>query len=373
MNATLTEHSTMNTAVGSMALYSNTTGFGNTSGGRLSLANNITGSNNTVFGTKVLYYNTSGSANTATGLVSLYFNTTGSENTACGFGSLYYNNGGSDNTVIGMFGGINNTTGIRNSGLGYYSMVANINGTGNISLGQQSLASNVTGNYNTAVGIYALAYTNSDYNTAVGYNTGGSYYFDNSTFMGDYAYPEGNAFVNCLAMGADARVNASNKYVFGKWSVTSIGGYANWTTFSDGRFKRNVQENVPGLDFINRLEPVMYNLDTHALEDHFNRNGAGRASNVNAEITLTESETGYDNVVYTGFIAQDVVEAARLAGYDFSGVDKPSGENDFFRLRYEEFVVPLVKAIQELNQRKEANIRAIHELEQRIDNLEKKK
>jgi hypothetical protein len=33
--------------------------------------------------------------------------------------------------------------------------------------------------------------------------------------------------------------------------------------------------------------------------------------------------------------------------YDFSGVDKPKNENDLYGLRYAEFVVPLVKAIQE--------------------------
>jgi regulator of replication initiation timing len=39
---------------------------------------------------------------------------------------------------------------------------------------------------------------------------------------------------------------------------------------------------------------------------------------------------------------------ARDINYDFSGVDKPKNENDFYSLRYAEFVVPLVKAVQEL-------------------------
>ncbi len=33
-------------------------------------------------------------------------------------------------------------------------------------------------------------------------------------------------------------------------------------------------------------------------------------------------------------------------GYDFSGGDKPKKENDLYGLRYAEFVVPLVKAMQ---------------------------
>ena len=51
-------------------------------------------------------------------------------------------------------------------------------------------------------------------------------------------------------------------------------------------------------------------------------------------------------IVYTGFIAQEVEDAAQSIGYDFSGVDKPQNDNDFYGLRYAEFTVPLVKAVQ---------------------------
>jgi hypothetical protein len=51
------------------------------------------------------------------------------------------------------------------------------------------------------------------------------------------------------------------------------------------------------------------------------------------------------------FIAQEVEEAARALGYDFSGVDAPKNDNDFYGLRYGTFVVPLVKAVQELADR----------------------
>jgi trimeric autotransporter adhesin len=371
-NATQPDQAMMNSAVGSMALSSNTTGFGNTTAGRFSLANNTNGNSNTVLGTKASFFNITGSNNTAIGLISLYYSTSGSGNTAFGFGSLYNNTEGSDNTIVGMLSGFNSTTGCMNTGLGYYSLVYNISGTGNTSLGQQSLASNVSGNYNTAVGIYALGYTYSDYNTGVGYNSGGGYSFDRSTFMGAHAYPEGNSFTNCLAMGIDARVDASNKYVIGKWSVTSIGGYANWTTFSDGRFKKNVSENVPGLVFINRLRPVTNILDAKELSGHFDRSNNSELFSGNPKVTTETLETCKDGIVFTGFIAEEVMKAATQVNYNFSGIDVPVNENGFYRLRYEEFVVPLVKAIQELNQRKEANIEAIRKLKQRIENLENK-
>ena len=52
-------------------------------------------------------------------------------------------------------------------------------------------------------------------------------------------------------------------------------------------------------------------------------------------------------MVYTGFLAQDVEAAAKKIGYDFSGVDAPKNNKDLYGLRYAEFVVPLVKAVQQ--------------------------
>ena len=65
----------------------------------------------------------------------------------------------------------------------------------------------------------------------------------------------------------NAKVNASNKVLIGNSNVTSIGGYASWSNFSDGRFKRNIKENVPGLSFINKLRPVTYTLDIDAINE----------------------------------------------------------------------------------------------------------
>jgi trimeric autotransporter adhesin len=57
--------------------------------------------------------------------------------------------------------------------------------------------------------------------------------------------------------------------------------------------------------------------------------------------------------VYTGFIAQEVEQAAKQLNYDFSGVHVPENERDVYGLSYSEFVVPLVKAVQELSKQNE--------------------
>ena len=54
-----------------------------------------------------------------------------------------------------------------------------------------------------------------------------------------------------------------------------------------------------------------------------------------------------EKMIFSGFIAQEVESAAKQSGYDFSGVDAPKNENDFYGLRYGDFVVPLVKTVQE--------------------------
>lgn len=49
----------------------------------------------------------------------------------------------------------------------------------------------------------------------------------------------------------------------------------------------------------------------------------------------------------SGFIAQEVEDAANKSGFTFSGVDKPINSGALYGLRYADFVVPLVKAVQE--------------------------
>ena len=65
----------------------------------------------------------------------------------------------------------------------------------------------------------------------------------------------------------------------------------------------------------------------------------------------------------TGFIAQDVEKAAKDAGYDFQGVEAPKNADGLYSLRYADFVVPFVIAMQEQQ-------KTIELLQERISNLE---
>ena len=56
----------------------------------------------------------------------------------------------------------------------------------------------------------------------------------------------------------------------------------------------------------------------------------------------------------TGFVAQDVEQAAAETGYEFSGIHKPETADGLYSITYSEFVVPLVKAVQELSKLNDA-------------------
>ena len=81
------------------------------------------------------------------------------------------------------------------------------------------------------------------------------------------------------------------------------------------------------------------------------------------------------SIVRTGFIAQEVEAVAQKVGFNFDGVSTPQNETDLYGIRYAEFVVPLVKAMQEqqaiIEQQKNDYQQQIQLLLKRIEALEK--
>ena len=349
---------TGNTGVGSRSLSALTTGTGNTATGSDALFSNTTGSYNNAHGIESLFSNTTGSNNLAFGRSALYSNTTGINNVSVGVETLMKNTG-SDNTAVGNNALFKNTIGGGNTASGALSLYYNTTGISNSATGNAALYFNSSGIRNTAFGQFGLYYnaTTSD-NTAIGYAAG-----DNttnptrSTFLGATTSAASN-LINVTAIGYGATVSASNSIRAGNTSVTSIGGQVGWTTFSDGRFKKNVKGDVPGLAFINTLHPVTYNLDVAGIDNKLKSTQVAAKSNdmrkEPARQPTPEELQARDEkstIKYTGFIAQEVEAAANKLNYDFSGVDKPKNSNDYYGIRYAEFVVPLVKAVQELSKK----------------------
>jgi hypothetical protein len=80
-----------------------------------------------------------------------------------------------------------------------------------------------------------------------------------------------------------------------------------------------------------------------------------------AKAVMNKALAEKEKVVYTGFVAQDVEKAAKSLNYDFSGVDAAKNNKDLYGLRYAEFVVPLVKAVQELSKQNDSLKNAYNE------------
>ncbi|CAN5531259.1 hypothetical protein BH10BAC2_BH10BAC2_09000 [soil metagenome] len=313
-----------NTSFGYQALSNVATGYDNVAIGYQSLYSNTGGLANFACGTKAMYSNTTGANNVAIGSIALQKNSTGDYNTALGTGALYVNTVGAENVAVGYFA-LGNTTGIQNTAVGAYA-----------------LSASTTGSYNTSVGwnagILPFSFANYDNNTTLGYSTYGT---------------------------------ANNQVRIGDGDVTSIGGYVNWSNISDGRFKKNIKENVNGLAFIKKLKPVTYNLDITGINNKFFPDGQKDKDGKSVVLTAKQKQARIEKekIIYSGFVAQDVEKAAKESDYDFSGVDVPKNEHDLYGLRYAEFVVPLVKAVQELSAINDAKDKKINNLQQQIDEL----
>ena len=144
-----------NTALGFDALFSNTTGDSNTATGSVALMSNTTGVRNTANGFAALNSNTTGERNTATGRAALTFNTTGNNNTADGHDALFSNGTGIRNTATGSFALFFNTTGNDNAAVGYFALYNNTTGNSNTAEGFAALMNNTTGVGNMALGNFA--------------------------------------------------------------------------------------------------------------------------------------------------------------------------------------------------------------------------
>jgi len=314
--------SRQNVFIGDSAGFANTSGNNNVSIGYAALRNNTSLKYNIAIGSYALFKQSYDETNSSLN---------DQQNIAIGYKALFNNQptswaNGDNNIAIGRTALFFNTTGNNNVVIGNLAHQSNTHGSNNTIIGHAALNSGTeTASFNTAVGAHSAntSFVLSDFNTSIGFQTGVD--ADNRT--------------NTIVIGGSGNLplGGSNRVRIGNSSMSSIGGQVGWTTLSDERVKENVRYDVKGLSFIMNLKPATYNYSI------------AKSNRLQNKVDTLDWDGKYDiqQMKFSGFLAQEVEKAAQEAGCDFSGIDKPENESGLWGLRYAEFVVPLVKGMQE--------------------------
>lgn len=251
-----------------------------------------------------------GGFNVAIGDGALARPSTGTQNIAIGvlaMGSSTVDVTGIYNTVVGNRSAIPISTGSRNTVVGQCTLVSLTTGSGNTALGQCVLSVNQTGNNNTVVGSCAGTSVTGSCNVLIGACAG--------SFAGFTVTTESN------------RVQITSGTVAGTARYNDT--FTSWSSLSDARFKKCVQDLPQGLAFVKELRPVTFQ--------------------------WKDAETSSDapDKVYSGFIAQEILEVeekndARHLGIVFDSDPEQLGVGTTA-------IIPLlVNAIKELSAEVEA-------------------
>ena len=325
----------INTAYGANALAGNTVGFYNTAFGNKAMANNTTGFRKTAIGFQALEQTATDSLNTAAGYQAMQYAASGiyevSANTATGASVLKMDSVPLYNTAVGASAMSAVTRSFGNTAIG----AGTLNGgpqpgvaeklNENTSIG--GLPNLVSGRENTAAGVrsgYNL--TAASANTLLGY--------DADLTQNEYG---------STVIGANAKATQTNMIRLGSFEIKRITGAVDFTSISDSLYKYDVQENVPGREFIMQLKPATYFFDDVAYGK-----SCGEANPEN----LRQQTSNNPPALRSGFIAQEVEAICKTINYQFDGLHIPNKKNpyDQYAIAYAQFIPAMVKTVQQQQQ-----------------------
>lgn len=133
------------------------------------------------------------------------------------------------------------------------------------------------------------------------------------------------------------RPRQSEAYALGESGRKYTIGYFQFgTSSSDERLKENIESLDLGLDFINKLQPKKYNWTTETI-----------TTDEGEEIIKRQDIADMDMF---GFMAQDVLAIDDLDDDTNYGIARHISEEDTYEISNENFIAPLVKAVQELSE-----------------------
>jgi hypothetical protein len=317
-----------NTALGNKALESNTSGYQNTAFGYRALRNNTTGRQNTAVGYRALEGENTGVCNTAIGAYALCNQAGASNNTGVGFSAGRAISTGSSNTLVGAYAGCAITTGNSNTAVGFRALTSVTGNCWNTALGAYALCA-ATGGCNTAIGFRAgQAITSGIRNTIIGAAAGGSV---------------STATQTVIASRGGSTSNSSGHTLWGSSGMWFNWVQTNWSNLSDCRDKTCIQDldQKLGLPLLRKLNPVSFNWDSRKL--YVDRCGFEYGQK---DGTLAAKKKTY------GFEAQQLKQTLEELEVEFEALGYDE-EKDAYRITYDEFIAPLIKAVQETADRLE--------------------
>jgi hypothetical protein len=340
-----------NIAIGHNAGLNVTTGIQNTLIGGLAGDALTDADFNVAIGKGALSNDTQGSKSTAVGVGALesqnFSSATDTHNTAVGMNAGNQITTGDQNTIVGALAGDALTTGNKNAVLGYQALSLGSTADGNTAIGHQALlvASNTSGAdmNNTAVGASAgSSVTTGLKNVIIGVSSAPNLTTGTDNIcIGRQADVSASGAANQITIGIDINAGGDNNFSFGKASNVVTNDFdsdANWSRSSDRRKKREIYDQELGLDFVNDLRTVNFQWKpSNEFPKEWN--------------DYSEENNMDTNVVMHGFIAQEVKDALDKHSSErdskFSGWKE--GEDGMQHTSREMFVIPLIKAVQELS------------------------
>ena len=164
-----------------------------------------------------------------------------------------------------------------------------------------------------------------------------------------------NVYENTVCLGSLSTVTGNNQVQLGNNQTTPY-AYNALSIRSDERDKTDIQDTDLGLEFILAQRPVKFLKDEReSYRTHKNQ--------PLDEVVKDGSKAG--TRYHQGLIAQEVKQTMDELGVDFAGYQdhRIKGGQDVRSICYEEFITPLIKAVQELSAR-------VEELESQVKPLD---
>jgi hypothetical protein len=250
------------------------------------------------------------------------------------------------------------TTAYSNTLIGYQAGKALINaseGTNerseNTFIGYNVCVSSTSTECKRSVVVGASASCNATENVFIGKGVGGS--ANRSILIG---HAVGSNDSNVITIGREASSQGTNSIMLGNSDVSNLRCYdTSITSPSDRRIKENIVDLDYGLDFVNLLRPRKFNkikpteYPEEILEEKY------KQEDLEKRQYAIDTSTWVSRGTEEGLVAQEVKEAMESLGdIDFKGWSEGMNDTNQQTLAYTRFVVPLIKAVQELSAKVEA-------------------